>query len=292
MLLVNSSIVRPNFLSSFGLDPIPDLPSVDWIRNALTAHPHIAAREAVFLTNFTPMEKLLIIRNLFLPIVNHSHLILTIPDLIFPLLSTQNDDLRREFLVTTGPEWSFRRNFIPFILPPEDELVTSFPDELFHSRPGSLLLTDPARPLTIYPGVATMPLPSPLNHFFSHTDNDVLQFLGLQQDPKLFDAKAFLSFLQLDPTLLLGGCYTAIKSPSHRNLALTYREAFLLYLSGYPDFPSSAFQHPPPDIADDDESEYSEFTDSSNSPDSPDLFSDSDWITLVDLVPTRKPTRP
>jgi hypothetical protein len=79
---VNPSHIRHHFYEDFGLQPFPELPSMDWIAAVLIANPHIAAQEATLLTSFSQIEKILIIRNLFEPITNHSLLIHALPDLI------------------------------------------------------------------------------------------------------------------------------------------------------------------------------------------------------------------
>jgi hypothetical protein len=77
---VNRSHIRHNFYEDFGLQPLPELPSMDWISAALIANPQIAAAESELLTSFSQIEKILIIRNLFEPITNHYLLIHALPD--------------------------------------------------------------------------------------------------------------------------------------------------------------------------------------------------------------------
>jgi hypothetical protein len=79
-----------------------------------------------------------------------------------------------------------------------------------------------------------LPLPSPLQTFFNNPDADLLQYLGLDKETNIMGPRAFLAFLQMDPILLFTGGYTSFHTPGIRNLVIHFREAFCLYLSGFP----------------------------------------------------------
>jgi hypothetical protein len=170
--------IRANFHDNFGIQPLPDLPSPEWISNALATHPHIAVQEAALLTTFSSMEKVLLIKSHFEPITNQSLLIHTLPDLIFPLcFNSQNpNNMTADFLITTAPEWSHPRNFLPPTLQPEEQIYTTSPEHL-HSLQGNIVLISPAHPIPFHTEVSTMPLPNPLSFFFKNPDTN-LTFLS------------------------------------------------------------------------------------------------------------------
>jgi hypothetical protein len=259
---------------------------MEWISAALIANPQIAAAEAELLTSFSTMEKALIIRNLFEPITNHYLLMHALPDLMFSLCNTLQDPDEApmlEFLLAAAPEWSVRRNFVPSTLQAEEQLITTTPHHLPSLR-GNLALANTNHPIPNCPELSTLTLPLPLPYFLMEpVSSNTLQFLGIPSNPTLRDAKSFLSFLQLDPLILLGGCYSSFRTPSRRRIALVYGEAFLLFIRGFPDFPSE--QVPANPEADDTDSDtISTSSDSSSISNSSDFNSEDDIIEIIKLV--------
>jgi hypothetical protein len=173
--------------------------------------------------------------------------------------------------------------FLTSDLQPEEQLFTTSPAIYLQSLQGNLALIDPDHPIPFHTAISTMSLPRPLTLFFQNPDINLTQFLALQPNTPIFPAKSFLSFLNLDPVLLLGGCYGSFRTPSHRHLILTYREAFILYLWGFPDFPAPQFQHNDNDLSDFDSvttsSSSSSISSSSNS-----FNSTDDLIDIVKLL--------
>jgi hypothetical protein len=219
LLLVNPSHIRQNFYEDFGLLPLPELPSMDRISAALIANPQIAAAEAELLPSFSRLEKLLIIKNLFPNPILNSNILIDPPDLLFSLcnsLQTQDDEIPLlEFLQATAPEWSTSRNFISSCLQPGEEIITTSPHHLSSLR-GNLLLTNPQHNIPNHPNISMLTLPLPLPQFLMEpVSSSTLQFLGIPPIPNLLDAKSFLSFIQMDPILLLGGCFSDFKTQAY-----------------------------------------------------------------------------
>jgi hypothetical protein len=287
---VNPSHIRDNFYEDFGLQPLPELPSMDWIAAALIANPQIAAAEAELLPSFSLLEKIIIIKNLFPNPILNSHMLIDPPDLLFSLCNTlqePNEVPMLEFLLAAAPEWSVRRNFVPSTLQAEEQLITMDPHHLPSLR-GNLVLTNSNHPIPDHPEISMLPLPLPLPYFLTEpVSSSTLQFLGIPPTPKLMDAKSFLSLIQKDPILVLGGCYSAFNTPAHRRLILCYSEAFQLFIRGFPDFPRDLFHPNIPHHDFQNQPEDSEISTSSESVHWPDSLSEDDIVGLVNLVPHR-----
>jgi hypothetical protein len=254
---------------------------MDWIAAALIANPQIAAAEAELLPSFSRLEKILIIKNLFPNPILNSNILIDPPDLLFSLCNTLQEPHEvpmLEFLLAAAPEWSVRRNFVPSTLQAEEQLITMDPHQLPSLR-GNLALTNTNHPIPNCPDLSTLTLPLPLPYFLMEpVSSSTLQFLGIPSNPKLREAKSFLSFIQIDPLILLGGCYSSFQTPSRRRVALVYREAFLLFIRGFPDFPAPQFQ---PNQAHED-NDLSDFDSSSTSSSSSSISSSSDSFNSAD----------
>jgi hypothetical protein len=292
--LVNHYTVRPYFASSFGLPDDPNLTSLEALETELANNPTATAREDSLLHSFSRMEKYIIINHLFPTPFSHNFCLLPQnTDLIFPLSSpihTSNGPPMLDFLHVTAPEWSnvglldSSRECGPgeHLFSTTQELcVNAFQHQLFLLPPD--ILFPP------HQSILTLPLPSPLETFFNNPDQALLQYLGLHKETTIFGPKAFLALLQLDPLLLFGNCSTSFRNPGLRNLAVHFREAFFLYISGFPKILPLLPTPFHPFIHHGYISDFDDISDSSdNSMDWPSSLSEDDITTHVNLEPQRR----